>query len=86
MKLSRHGKNTSTIDIHTSSGGIWLLLNGTEYFLSFKAFPWFLDAKVSALYHVELLHKTHLYWPELDVDLHLESLTHIEKYPLKYSA
>jgi hypothetical protein len=84
MKSGSLGKNISEIDIHTSPFGVWLLLNDTEYFLSYKDYPWFREAKVSELYDVKLLHKTHIYWPALDVDLGLDSLINPEKYPLTY--
>ena len=67
-----------------SKHGFWLHVRGEEYFLPFKAFPWFKEAKVGSLLKVKLLHKEHLYWPDLDVDLELESLRHPEKYPLTY--
>jgi hypothetical protein len=72
------------VEIKTSSFGIWLLVYDTEYFLSYKDYPWFEEAKISDIYHVELLHKTHLHWPMLDVDLDLDSIKNPEKYPLVY--
>ena len=32
--------------------------------------------------HVELPSEHHLYWPELDIDLEVESVFHPERYPL----
>jgi hypothetical protein len=34
------------------------------------------------LLNVELPHPHHLYWPDLDVDLAMESIDHPERYPL----
>ena len=34
------------------------------------------------IHNVQLLHGFHLRWPDLDVDLHIESLNDLEKYPL----
>jgi len=82
MKSRKHGKNISPIEIHTSSFGIWMLVKDTEYFLPYKEFPWFADAKLSDIYDVKLLHNTHFYWPKLDVDLDVDSLINLEKYPL----
>lgn len=84
MSLKKLGERISPIDIHTSAFGIWLLLNNVEYFLSYKDYPWFSEAKISELYNVELLHNTHLYWPAMDIDLDLASLKNPEKYPLIY--
>jgi hypothetical protein len=60
-----------------------MLIQGNEYFLSYKEFPWFQKASVSQIYNFEFLHGRHLYWPDLDIDLSLESLRSLEKFPLK---
>lgn len=83
MKSSVLGKNTSRAEIQDiSPHGIWLFAKGREYMLPFEEFPWFRDAKVSAIYNVQLVHQTHLHWPDLDVDLDLESLQNPERFPL----
>jgi len=85
MKLKNHGRSTSRAEItQISLHGIWMLVKGTEYFLPYEDFPWFKDATISQVHNLRLLHKTHLHWPVLDVDLELESLVHLEKYPLIY--
>ena len=84
MRSKRLGKNISKIELHTSPFGMWLLVYNTEYFLSYKDYPWFREAKISDIYDVEMLHKDHIYWPTLDVDLDLDSLVNPEKYPLVY--
>ena len=65
-----------------SKHGFWLLLNEEEVFLPFETFPWFQDAPIGKVVHVELPSPQHLYWPELDVDLEVESVLHPERYPL----
>ncbi len=83
MKSSVLGKNTSRVEVQDiTKHGVWLFVKGREFLLPFKDFPWFRDAKVSAVYNVTLQHKSHLYWPDLDVDLHVDSLSSPEKYPL----
>jgi len=62
--------------------GIWLLIGENESFLSFKDFPWFRDASISAVLNVELVNTRHLHWPDLDIDLALESIEHPERFPL----
>ena len=85
MKSSTLGKSTSAAEVvGISKHGFWLHVLGQEYFLSFKGFPWFKAAKVASVLKVKLLHREHLYWPDLDVDLELESLKRTEKYPLTY--
>jgi hypothetical protein len=83
MKSETLGTNTSEVEVtQISKHGIWLLLQEREYFLSFENFPWFKDAAVSAIHNVEVLNEHHLYWPDLDVDLAVESIGHPERYPL----
>jgi len=83
MKSETLGTDTSEVEVtQISKHGIWLLLQDKEHFLSFGDFPWFKDASVSAIHNVELLNRHHLYWPELDVDLELESIAHPSAFPL----
>jgi hypothetical protein len=65
-----------------SRHGFWLLMDEAEHFLPFEHFPWFRAAPVAAILRVERLHGEHLYWPDLDVDLELDSIRHPERYPL----
>ncbi|MDZ7661075.1 DUF2442 domain-containing protein [Thiohalophilus sp.] len=67
---------------NVSAQGFWLLCNGKEYFLVFEHFPWFRDANITAINHVEMQGLEHLYWPDLDVDLSLNSIKNPEDYPL----
>ena len=67
-----------------SRRGLWLLVGDTEYYLPYDQFPCFAEAPVRDAYEVELLHDTHLYWPELDIDLDLDSLRRPDDYPLIY--
>ena len=85
MKSQRLGKSTSNLEIlGVSKNGVWMFVAGKEYFLPFRDFPWFRDAKISEIYNVLLIHGSHLHWPDLDVDLHLESLENPSSYPLIY--
>ena len=85
MKLKNHEKSTSGAEvIQISPRGLWLLVNDTEYFLPYEDFPWFQKATVEQIHHVQLIHGFHLRWPDLDVDLALDSLNHLAQYPLVY--
>jgi hypothetical protein len=76
MKSSQRGRNISAVEVtNISPDGFWLLIGEKERFVSFKAFPWFREAAIAALTHVELPSAHHLYWPELDIDLAVESLS-----------
>jgi len=68
-----------------SNHGIWILVHGQEFFMPFLEFPWFMQATVGQIYNVELFHEKYLRWPDIDVDIEIESLIHPKAYPLKYS-
>jgi hypothetical protein len=83
MKSAPRGKNTSAVEVtNVSSSGFWLLLGAEEVFVEFKKFPWFKDATIGQLLNVERPAPHHLYWPALDVDLAVESLSQPERFPL----
>lgn len=65
-----------------SQDGLWLLLHDRELFLAFEDFPWFRNAPVSAVLNAAQPYPGHLYWPDLDVDLAVESIEHPERFPL----
>ncbi|HRC84420.1 MAG TPA: DUF2442 domain-containing protein [Thermoanaerobaculia bacterium] len=62
--------------------GLWLLLGDEELFLPFQIFPWFRQATIEQISRVEWPSPDHLYWPELDVDLSVESIRRPEAFPL----
>lgn len=77
------GVSTSVVEVtNISQHGFWLLLGDEELFLPYVDFPWFRDVPVGKILHVELPSANHLYWPELDVDLAVESIHHPERFPL----
>lgn len=65
-----------------SNQGFWLLAEDEELFLTYKDFPWFKEATIAQLTHVERPSADHLYWPGLDVDLSVESVRVPSKFPL----
>jgi hypothetical protein len=83
MKSAPRGDNTSHVEVSgISAHGVWLLLGNREIFLAFKEFPWFRDAPVSGVLHVERPQPHHLYWPDLDIDLSVDSILNPEHFPL----
>jgi hypothetical protein len=83
MKSETLGADTLEVEVtQISKHGIWLLLTNREFFLSFEDFPWFKNSPVSAIHNVNLLSADHLYWPDLDIDLAVESIEHPERFPL----
>ena len=78
------GDSTSELEVaNISAHGLWLYWDGTEHFLPYDDFPWFREANVGQIVNVEAVSSTHAYWPDLDVDLSLDSIERPEKYPLK---
>lgn len=62
---------------HISGNGFWILLDDAEeLLLPFDEFPWFRDAPVGKILHLERPSRNHRYWPELDIDLSVESIRH----------
>ena len=83
MKSAALGNSTSDPEgTNGSQHGLWLLLGREELFLPFEHFPWFKDAPIGKVLHVEQPSSRHLYWPELDIDLAVESIRHPERFPL----
>ena len=75
--------NTSAPEVtNVSQHGLWLLLEREELFMPFDAFPWFREAPIGKVLHVEQPSSHHLYWPDLDIDLSVESIRHPEQFPL----
>ena len=84
MKSGALGKITSEVEIaNISSHGIWLLSENQELFLSYDDFPWFKDVTIQQILNVEEPMPGHFYWPDLDVDLSIESIEQPERFPLK---
>ena len=78
------GTATSDVEVtNISKHGFWMLIDGRELFLPFEDFPWFRQAAVEAILRLERPTPRHLRWPDLDVDLALDSIEHPERYPLR---
>jgi hypothetical protein len=83
MTFATLGISTSPVEVtNISRHGFWLLLGDEELFLPFSEFPWFQEASVAKILNVELSSANHLYWPDLDIDLAVESIRHPERFPL----
>ena len=77
------GTATSKAEVtRVSLHGLWVRVDGRELFLSFEEFPWFRGATAVQVSNVERPRARYLRWPDLDVDLTLDSIEHPEKYPL----
>jgi hypothetical protein len=83
-KSSARGARTSTEPevLGLTPRALWLLLGERELMLDFETFPWFARATIEEACDVVLLAGQHLHWPRLDVDLHVDSIEHPERFPL----
>ena len=62
---------------------IWILIDDEELALSYSEFPWFVTATIQQVIYVLRPTADHLYWPDLDVDLFVESIRHPDMFPLR---
>ena len=84
MKSQRPGADILPAEVaNISTQGFWIYLGDRELFVSFEEFPWFKDSPVSKILNVERPRDDHLRWPELDIDLSIESIEHPERFPMK---
>jgi Protein of unknown function (DUF2442) len=83
MKSATPGASTSPVEVtNVSPHGFWLFVNDREMFVAFNKFPWFREAAIREIANVQFPSPHHLYWPDLDVDLAVDSIEHPERYPL----
>lgn len=77
------GIATSGVEVtNISRHGFWVLLGDEELAVPFAQFPWFKKATVEQLADVQRPTANHLYWPQLDVDLSVESIRNPDAFPL----
>ena len=62
--------------------GIMLSVLGQDYFISYNRIPWMQDAPIRSVLNVQMSGSEAIEWPDLDVDLEIDSLRHPERYPL----
>ena len=78
-----HGSSTSAVEVtHVSKHGFWLLLDAEELLVPFEHFPWFKKATIEQLSDVQWPTSDHLYWPQLDADLSVQSIRDPSRFPL----
>ena len=77
------GTSTSIPEVtHVSKHGFWMLLDSEELLVPFEYFPWFKKATIEQLSDVQWPTENHLYWPQLDIDLSIESIRNPSDFPL----
>jgi hypothetical protein len=83
MKSLKPGRGILVSVENITSFGIWIFVNGKEYFLNYQDYPYFKEKTLRSIQNVQLLHENHLYWPDLDIDLEIDNLENPGKYPVK---
>ena len=73
---------TSVSVLMINSQGLMISVNGQDYFLSYNRVPWMRTASVANVLNVQMCGRNAIEWPDLNVDLEIESLRHPERYPL----
>ena len=82
MKSNDDGKNTLEPEVtQVDRQGIWLLINDREYFLPYEKFPRFRDATIRQIHNVHLIDNGELRWPDLGINLTVESIGQPELVP-----
>ena len=74
--------NTSASVLMINAQGIMLSVQGCDYFLSYNRVPWMQNAPIRSVLNVQMSGSEAIEWPDLDVDLEIDSLRHPERYPL----
>ena len=78
-----HGSTTLAAEVtHVSRHCFWLLLGDEELAVPFTEVPWFRQATIEQLLDVERPTEDHLRWPQLDIDLSVESIRQPDAFPL----
>ena len=82
-----HGTSTLAAEVtNVSKHCFWLLLGDEELAVPYAEFPWFKKATIEQISDVQRPAEDHLYWPQLDVDLSIESIRNSEAFPLVSSS
>jgi hypothetical protein len=79
---TRCGRRLNSNVTHVSKHCFWLLLGDEELAVPYNDFPWFKKASIEQLSDVQRPTEDHLYWPQLDIDLAVESIRQPECFPL----
>jgi hypothetical protein len=81
MKSDAVGKVTLEAEVtQIDKQGIWILIDDKEYFLTYERFPRFRQATVDQIHNFRILNGDELKWPDLQLNLSIESLaqpTHV---------
>ncbi len=80
---SRNNSSSTLVSVlMINAQGIMISVLGNDYFISYNRIPWMQDAPIRSVLNVQMSGPEAIEWPDLDVDLEIDSLRHPERYPL----
>ena len=82
MRPQNTTSNTSVSVLMINGQGIMISVRGQDYFLSYNRIPWMREASINDVLTIQMCGNEAVEWPNLDVDLEIDSLRHPERYPL----
>jgi hypothetical protein len=78
------GTTTFSAEVTNVSGDcVCMLIDDEELTFPYSEFPWFKAATILQVLNVLRPTPDHLYWPDLDIDLSVDSIRHPEMFPLQ---
>ena len=80
--LENNTNDISASVLMINNQGVMISVEGNDYFLSYNRVPWMKDATVRNILNIKVSGKNAVEWPDLDIDLEVDSLKHPERYPL----
>lgn len=80
--LRSSSQDTSVCVLMINDKGLMISVQGQDYFLSYNRIPWMRNASIADALNVQMSGRNAIEWPNLDVELEIESLKHPERYPL----
>ena len=78
--------STSASVLMINGQGIMLSVLGHDYFLSYNRIPWMQDAPIRSVLNVQMSGPEAIAWPDLDVDLEIDSLRPPRALPARHQA
>ncbi len=80
--MENNSSSTLVSVLMINAQGIMISVLGNDYFISYNRIPWMQDAPIRSVLNVQMSGPEAIEWPDLDVDLEIDSLRHPERYPL----
>ncbi len=80
--LRDNTQSTSASVLMINAQGMLISVRGEEYFVSYARVPWLRKASIVSALNVCVSGRDSIEWPDLDIDLEVDSLRHPERYPL----